>query len=77
MSEMSELDREYPYQIHLDKGHYHLIESMRNWCVGNIGTGGYWALREGDHWCVLTAFGRSSWCFKNQNDATLFTLKWL
>jgi hypothetical protein len=77
---MSQLTSEYPYQVHLEKDRYHLIADIRQWCMQNIGIGGSWVsvvAGQGDRWCVITAFGKSSWCFKNQHDATLFTLRWV
>jgi hypothetical protein len=71
---MSMLEREYPHQVHLDKGRYHLIGEIKQWCLEHIGTGGF---IQGGTWCVFTAFGKSSWCFKNQEDAALFTLRWI
>lgn len=61
--------------IEFDKSRYHLLEEMQVWCRENIGAGGY-IYRDHFKWTIETAFGNSTFKFKNEKDATLFALKW-
>ncbi len=69
------VDHTHPYQVHFEKNRYHQIQEMVVWCHGNVGDGGYIG-RKNDAWILITAFGKSSWLFKNQKDATMFALRW-
>ena len=64
----------YPYQVHFEKDRYHQVREIIEWCLENVGPGGYNSLDS--IWAVVTTFGKSSWLFKNQDDATMFTLRW-
>jgi hypothetical protein len=71
------VDDTHPYQVHFEKDRYHQVLEMINWCHKQFGEGGYIASsNKTDRWAVATAFGKSSWLFKNKDDATLFALKW-
>jgi len=69
------VDETHPYQVHFDRDRYHQIQEMVVWCHHNIGEGGYIG-SPNDRWSVATAFGKSSWLFKNQEHATMFALRW-
>jgi hypothetical protein len=72
----TKFDRTYPYQIHFERDRYHQVRELIDWCLINIGEGGYIATDENSVWAVVTAFGKSSWLFKNKEDATMFALRW-
>jgi|688.fasta_scaffold403364_5 hypothetical protein len=72
---MSTVDKVYPYQIHFDHDRYHQIREIIDWCLENIGEGGYIGNKQ-TIWAVATAFGKSSWLFKKKTHATLFALRW-
>ena len=68
------VDDTHPYQIHFDKDRYHHVREMVEWCFEHVGEGYH---KDSDPWRLITAFGKSSWLFKNQNDATMFALRWV
>lgn len=70
-------DDTHPYQIHFERDRYHEIQAMVAWCINYFGEGGYISSsNKTERWAVVTAFGKSSWLFKNQEDATMFALRW-
>jgi len=70
------VDLTHPFQIHFEKDRYHQIEDMVVWCVKQLGEGGFYTSNKNKRWALITAFGKSSWLFKNQDDATMFALRW-
>lgn len=62
-------------KINFGKDKYHLQQPMMDWCLANIGPGGWW--REPNHlWNVSSAFGNTFFEFNNPKDATAFLLVW-
>jgi hypothetical protein len=71
--------------VEFGKRHYHLQEEMIKWCKDNLGNNprySNWVFatpvdwtRLGN-WCVSSAFGSTSFHFKNESDATMFALRW-
>jgi hypothetical protein len=61
------------------KDQYHLLNEMQNWCRDNLGVGGYIVCPDPgrDTWHIETVFGNSRFCFLRDQDATLFSLRWL
>jgi hypothetical protein len=72
------VDLTHPYQVHFEKDRYRQVEDMMGWCIDNIGEGGYIFSTNNieRRWALVLAFGKSSWLFKNQDDATMFALRW-
>jgi hypothetical protein len=70
------MEQQYPYQIHFDKDRYHQVREIIEWCLEHIGDGGYIGHPKDAVWFVVTAFGKSSWLFRTNQDATLFALRW-
>ena len=67
-------------KVNFDKGRYHLVTKMEEWCHQRIGPGG-WVYPDPDDWCtrrwaVSATFGNTVFYFKNQVDATVFALRW-
>jgi len=63
--------------VHFEKDRYHQIEDIVGWCLRQFGEGGYiYSANNTERWALVIAFGKSSWLFKNTEDATLFALKW-
>lgn len=59
---------------------YHLQDEMIAWCREQIGVGTWWVLPQPPanmDWCVECTFGRTTFWFKRESDAVLFSLKWL
>jgi hypothetical protein len=59
------------------KDQYHLQEEIRAWCRSNFGPG-MWCNPK-DHtqiWGFDHAFGNTTYYFKNEKDAIIFTLRW-
>jgi hypothetical protein len=71
------VDTTHPHQIHFERDRYHQIEDMVGWCLRQFGEGGYiYSSNNTERWALVIAFGKSSWLFKNTEDATMFALKW-
>jgi hypothetical protein len=53
---------------------------MLIWCTENLGSGcvepGHSWLEGNDVWYMFSWFGYWTWHFKNQQDATMFTMRW-
>ncbi len=71
--------------VELGKDHYHLQSNMEAWCTQHIGKNPRytnWVYSQPKDWeglgtwCMNSAFGTTFFYFKNESDATLFTLKW-
>ena len=68
-------------EIVFEKDRYHTIKTMEKWCRENIGVGGWvyadpkdW--EEERKWAMSSAFGRTTFYFRDGEDATIFTLRW-
>lgn len=73
--------------VQFDKDKYHLQSEMtkwceeflgknadgRNWIIGNYEDENEWHTRT---WALSSMFGNTFFYFKNESDATAFTLKW-
>ena len=69
-------------QINFGKDRYHEIQDMESWCRDNIGAGGWVYADPGDwaaerKWAMSSAFGNTTFYFRDASDATAFTLKWV
>ena len=66
-------------ELSLNRDYYHLQEKMYAWCQENLGLGGWSAVPTAHNdvqWGVASAFGNTHFYFRNESDATLFSLKW-
>jgi hypothetical protein len=64
-------------EIQFGKDQYHLQRDMVRWCEQNLGPGGYTGVDPYNHsWSWNSMFGSTFFHFKNERDATLFSLKW-
>lgn len=67
--------------VSLGRDRYHLQDEMVAWCRENVGLGSWWnslpALPAGQDWSIQCIFGRTTFWFKQDSDAVLFSLKWL
>ncbi len=71
------VDNTHPHQVHFGKDRYHQVEDMLGWCENQFGEGGYiYSANDTERWALVIAFGKSSWLFKNPEDATMFALRW-
>ena len=64
-----------------NKEMYHLTSDMKRWCWEHVGAGGPvyadpsdW--EQGRKWAVSSIFGRTTFYFHHDHDATVFALKW-
>lgn len=62
-------------EIQFGKNRYHEIETMIKWCYEHFGNGG-WLAQPNSKWSVESGFGNTFFMFKNEQDATLFALRW-
>jgi hypothetical protein len=68
-------------EIEFGKDRYHTIRTMERWCVDNIGVGG-WVYSDpndwdqGRKWAISSQFGNTTFYFADDQDATMFTLRW-
>lgn len=62
-------------KVEFGKDHYHKIEDMNRWLRANVGPGG-WRPMLDPRWTISTAFGASTYTFKDKGDAMMFALKW-
>lgn len=66
------------HTISLGRDRYHQQEEMIAWCEEHIGIGAWWSGRPtGMDWSIECVFGRTTFWFKHDSDAVLFSLKWL
>ena len=63
------------HMVKLDRSYWHKLPAMIEWCTDNFGEGTHNFL--GDTWSLETAFGNSYFGFKREQDATLFSMRWL
>ncbi len=64
-------------ELQFDKDRYHLQRDMVQWCEQNLGPGGYTGVDPyTSTWSWNSMFGSTFFYFKNERDATLFSLKW-
>lgn len=66
-------------EIKLGREYYHRLRDMEQWCLDNIGNGGYGTVKGTNDlvWAYMTMFGNTTVYFRRDTDATLFALKWL
>jgi hypothetical protein len=69
-------------EIKLGREYYHRIREIEKWCETNVGLGDWAALsdfREDKNlqWSINQQFGYTFVRFRQERDATLFTLRWL
>ena len=69
-------------ELKLGREYYHRLRDMEQWLDANIGLGDWAALSEflddSDlRWSINQIFGYTYIRFRQERDATLFTLKWL
>ena len=62
-------------QITFGKDRYHLVKDMSRWCDDNIGKGG-WVRTDEMIWLVESAYGTTTFFFKESKSAILFSLRW-
>ena len=62
-------------KFHFDKDRYHEQREMVRWCEQNFGLGGYFP-EPNQRWRWDSMFGSTFFYFKDERDATLFSLKW-
>lgn len=62
-------------EVEFNKNQFHLIEEMNQWLRENVGPGG-WAPVLDARWHIESAFGNSTYTFKDPKDAMLFALRW-
>lgn len=66
--------------VSFNKGHYHLVKEMEEWCHRHLGIGG-WVYADPDDWHardwgISISFGNTVFYFKNEANATAFALRW-
>ena len=75
--------------VEFGKSQYHLQSQLMAWCEANVGPG-RWAFEQAPKdwdnykthggefalWTISSAYGNTFFAFKNEKDATLFSLKW-
>ena len=65
--------------VSLGRERYHLQDEMVAWCREHVGLGSWWnslpALPAGQDWSIQYIFGRTTFWFKRESDATLFALR--
>ena len=65
--------------ITFGKDQYHLNGSMEQWCLDQVGKGG-WLYRfdqdENDMWGIKSVFGHTTFIFKDPKHLTMFLLRW-
>jgi hypothetical protein len=69
--------------ITFGKERYHQNREMEQWCLENIGKGGWtyntpstWEGMNGKIWIMHSIFGRTTFAFKDARHLTLFALRW-
>ncbi len=70
-------------EITFNKDRYHQIIDMEDWCHKHIGKGGWvwgspstWEGLDGKIWVMHSAFGNTTFAFKEQKHYTWFILRW-
>jgi hypothetical protein len=70
-------------EIELGKDRFHLNKEMESWCVENIGRNspGNWVFANPDNWherkwAMSSQFGNTTFYFRDEQDAILFSLRW-
>lgn len=65
--------------IKFGKDRYHLNTEMYEWLVNNLGPGGWYkqAIDVNHRWAWESAFGNTTYHFREDRDATMFILKWV
>lgn len=69
-------------ELKLSKSHYHLQSEIYEWCEEKFGKGAWASPHKGEFplssvdWVMDTIFGNTFVYFKNEQDATLFALRW-
>lgn len=60
------------YTMQFGKDRYHEIDKMSSWCYDNLG------MRDAYEgvWECYQMFGNTTFSFKHEKDAVLFTLRW-
>ena len=71
------------HKIQFGKRFYHLQRDMELWCRENIGPGGWsydsptvWEGLEPKVWIMDSAFGTTTFTFKDEKKAAWFALRW-
>ena len=69
-------------ELKLGREYYHRLRDIEQWLDANIGSGDWAALSDflddSDlRWSINQIFGHTYIRFRQERDATLFTLKWL
>lgn len=69
-------------ELKLGREYYHRLRDMEQWLDSNIGLGDWAALSDflddsNLQWSINQIFGYTYIRFRQERDATLFTLKWL
>lgn len=70
--------------VTFDKDKYHLHRDMEQWCRDHIGPGQWsyatpktWEGMGNSRWLMHSMFGRTTFCFKDKRDLTMFLLRWM
>ena len=66
--------------VTVSRDRYYQQDEMIAWCRAQVGVGAWWnalpALPAGQDWSIQCIFGQTTFWFKNEKHATLFSLKW-
>lgn len=69
--------------ITFGKERYHQNREMEQWCLDNVGKGGWtyntpktWEGMNGKIWIMHSIFGHTTFAFKDARHLTLFALRW-
>ena len=69
--------------ITFGKERYHQNREMEQWCLENVGKGGWsyntpktWEGMGGKVWAMHSIFGHTTFAFKDARHLTLFALRW-
>jgi hypothetical protein len=69
-----------PVVVEFGKDRYHLNDDMQSWCTDNFGIGGWVYANPDDweerYWAISSAFGNTTFYFKDEKHATIFALRW-
>jgi hypothetical protein len=64
-------------EIRLDRDYYHLHNKIGAWCDQQFGQQDFYAPEGSKRWWRDMMFGYQDFHFKNDEDATFFTLYWI
>lgn len=71
------------YTVDFGKDRYHLHTTMEQWCHDTIGRGGWtwgvpkdWEGMDEKVWVMMSAFGNTTFAFKEHKHYTWFILRW-